>query len=137
MPKARFVRPFQVTLVPQTGAYSNIDLTDAAAPGGGARRARPSSNNVSWRPSAICRSITLGDRLAYSLPRVQKGLKPGAVHALELDRGPCVRANCHSQWMGCLAMTEIDWTVVGSALLLVSWFGFLLLLLYFSPAIMP
>jgi hypothetical protein len=39
--------------------------------------------------------------------------------------------------MGCLAMTEIDWTVVGSALLLVSWFGFLLLLLYFSPAIMP
>jgi hypothetical protein len=39
--------------------------------------------------------------------------------------------------MGILAMTEIDWTVVGSALLLVSWFGFLLLLLYFSPAIMP
>jgi hypothetical protein len=38
---------------------------------------------------------------------------------------------------GILAMAEIDWTVVGSALLLVSWFGFLLLLLYFSPAIMP
>jgi hypothetical protein len=38
---------FQVTLVPQTGSYSKIDLTDAAAPGGGARSARPTSNNVS------------------------------------------------------------------------------------------
>jgi hypothetical protein len=39
--------------------------------------------------------------------------------------------------MGYLAMAEIDWPAVGSALLLGSWFGFLLLLLYFSPAIMP
>jgi hypothetical protein len=38
---------------------------------------------------------------------------------------------------GVLAMTEIDWTVVGSVLLLVGWFGFLLLLLYFSPATIP
>jgi hypothetical protein len=29
-----------------------------------------------------------------------------------------------------LAMTDIDWTIVGSAVLLVRWFGFLLLLLY-------
>jgi hypothetical protein len=34
-------------------------------------------------------------------------------------------------------MTETDWTAVGSALLLVGWFGFLLFLLYFSAATMP
>jgi hypothetical protein len=33
-------------------------------------------------------------------------------------------------------MTETDWAVVGSTLLLVCWFGFLLLLLYFA-ATMP
>jgi hypothetical protein len=39
--------------------------------------------------------------------------------------------------MGVLAMTQTDWTVVGPALLLVGWFGFLLLLLYFSAGTMP
>jgi hypothetical protein len=55
-------------------------------------------------------------------------------NALELDRGPALKPMVIC---GLLAMTEIDWTVVGSALLLVGWFGFLLLLLYFSPATMP
>jgi hypothetical protein len=38
---------------------------------------------------------------------------------------------------GGTAMTETDWTVIGSTLLLVCWFGFLLLLLYFSAFTMP
>jgi hypothetical protein len=38
--------------------------------------------------------------------------------------------------VGVLAMTETDWPAVGSALLLVCWFGFLLFLLY-SAATMP
>jgi hypothetical protein len=38
---------------------------------------------------------------------------------------------------GGTAMTETDWTAVGSALLLACWFGFLLLLLYFLTATMP
>jgi len=33
-------------------------------------------------------------------------------------------------------MTQTDWTVVGPVLLLVGWFGFLLLLLYYSATTM-
>jgi hypothetical protein len=55
-------------------------------------------------------------------PARRAGTTPWAVRSIQLS------------FAGVLAMTEIDWTVVGSALLLVGWFGFLLLLLYFSLA---
>jgi hypothetical protein len=78
---------------------------------------------MSWRSS-----ITLGERLAT--PPGSKRVNPHGT------RPRAVRWNQLSfAVMGYLAMTEIDWTVIGSALLLVSWFGFLLFLLYFSPAI--
>jgi hypothetical protein len=38
---------------------------------------------------------------------------------------------------GGLAMIETDWAFVGSTLLLVGWFGFLLVLLYFSATMPP
>jgi hypothetical protein len=65
-------------------------------------------------------------------------LKPRRPHALELERGPCVEALSFAL-MGALAMTETDWSVVGPALLLVGWFGFLCLLLYLHAfsAVMP
>jgi hypothetical protein len=51
-----------------------------------------------------------------------------------------LRDPCQLSFAGVPAMTEIDWPAVGSALLLVCWFGFLCLLLYlhaFSATMPP
>jgi hypothetical protein len=68
--------------------------------------------------------------------RAARPRRPRSAGTLELDRGPSIVIRGDGGTSAVLAMTEIDWTLIGSALLLVGWFGFLLLLLFFSAATM-